>query len=84
MTPTCDSPAVNCPKKARSVILARSTENAVGNGMAVWTTYFLCEQGHSAADLVKHMERADPGVQLMVFECMNDLELDTYLAVLGA
>lgn len=76
----CDVGA--CPEPARQVILARSGENMVGNGMAVWTTYFRCGGEHRADDDARRIRSVDADGKVIVFMSQDGspLEPGAYLA----
>ena len=69
-----------CGKPARELILARAGENMVGNGMAVWTTYFRCGEDHKAQSDANAIKRADPEAMVYVILTQADLEPGTYVA----
>jgi hypothetical protein len=66
--PACDTPvAGGCSKPAKAVIVHRASENLIGNGMAVWSAYFRCEEDHYAKTDAGHIRRADPEAVIYVF-----------------
>lgn len=82
MADSMDCDVTGCPEAARQVILARSGENMVGNGMAVWTTYFRCGSSHRADDDARRIRQADPEAVVMTFMSQDGspLEPGAYLA----
>lgn len=70
-----------CERPAKEVILARSGENMVGNGMAVWTAYFRCGADHEAQYDANAIRRADPEAVVLVFLCPDELESGVYAAM---
>jgi hypothetical protein len=80
----CDIPVPGgCGKPARSVVLARSGENMIGNGMAVWTAYWRCEEGHAAVDDAARIKQVDEDAQVLVFAAEFPLQQAGYMAIPG-
>jgi len=73
----CDVGA--CPEPATQLILARAGENMVGNGMAVWTTYFRCGGEHRADEDSRRIRQVDPDGQVMVFLSREPLTANAVL-----
>jgi hypothetical protein len=56
-----------CGRPARGLVLAKSSEEMVGPGMAVWMPTWTCESLHRASDLVPQIEKYDPGALVLSF-----------------
>jgi hypothetical protein len=61
----------SCDRPARGLVLAKSSEEMVGPGMAVWMPTWTCESLHRASDLVPQIEKYDPGALVLSFECFD-------------
>ena len=71
--PACDMPVPGgCPHPARAIVLARSSEELVGNGMAVWTTYLRCQEAHHASQVEQAIHRSDPRAIVYVIRSYDE------------
>lgn len=78
--PKCDAPVQGgCGQAAKAVVLARSGENMIGNGMAVWTAYWTCEDAHTARQMASGIRRADPDASVFVMEHNREVLPGGYL-----
>lgn len=83
----CDAPVPGgCPRQATEVIVHRSSENLVGNGMAVWSSYFRCGGDHKADVDAKRILKLDPECELYVFSNVQAMPLEpgAYSAILNS
>lgn len=80
-TVRCDAPG-GCGEPARQVLLVRSGENMIGNGMAVWTAHWRCGADHRGDDDARRIRSVDPEARVITFMSQDGspLEPGAYLA----
>lgn len=81
--PECNVPG-GCGLPARAVVLALASEEMVGNGMAVWSVHWRCDDVHVPRQDTRAIMLADPGATVHVFRLPDagglPLEPGDYLA----
>lgn len=77
--PQCNAPvAGGCERPATEILLARSGDNIIGNGMAVWTVYWRCGTEHSAASDADRIREVDPEAAVLVLSSAYVLKPGDY------
>lgn len=65
--PNCDAPE-GCGLVASQMLTTRASENMVGNGMAVFTTYLRCGINHDAQRDADQIRKFDPDAVIFIFQ----------------